>query len=192
MAGKHGGVRPGAGRPRKSEKFATPIAEAEDRIAQRLPKLLESLIDQAMGWVVVEPDEEWVPAGLVTVKGPLRVRAAPRPSDGEGAEGGDGDDVARDRRDEDGEIWLDPKGKPLIVDVPVYPHLAPDVLVLVKRRTARPLPDARAAAYLIDRIMGKPTQAIEHTGEDGGPIQVDVMAAIDRFFPESAESSSET
>lgn len=37
-------------------------------------------------------------------------------------------------------------------------------------------PDFRAASYLIDRILGKPVQAIEaeHTGADGGPISLQV------------------
>lgn len=37
-------------------------------------------------------------------------------------------------------------------------------------------PDSKAGQYLIDRIMGKPTQHQEVTGEDGGPIQINDLA----------------
>lgn len=51
MAGL-GGRRPGAGRPRKSDKFAGAIAKAEKRIADRLPELVELQFELAQGvWV---------------------------------------------------------------------------------------------------------------------------------------------
>lgn len=31
--------------------------------------------------------------------------------------------------------------------------------------------DTQAMAMLFDRLDGKPMQAVEHTGEDGGPVQ---------------------
>jgi len=145
MAGPHGGPRPNSGRKPKAEKFAGPIAAAEEKLADRLPKLLESLIEQAMGWVVSEPDEEWIPSGLVTVRGPLRVTVLEKDEEGEG----EGWKPPRE------EVWLDEKGKPVLVDLPVYPHLKPDVLVLVRRKTVRIGPDFRAAAYLVDRVMDK-------------------------------------
>lgn len=37
-------------------------------------------------------------------------------------------------------------------------------------------PDRQAATYLVDRIMGKPAQAIEHSGPNGDPIAFDVQA----------------
>jgi len=46
MAGT-GGARPGAGRKPRSEKFARPIAAAEKRIADHLPKLIDNMIEQA-------------------------------------------------------------------------------------------------------------------------------------------------
>ena len=33
--------------------------------------------------------------------------------------------------------------------------------------------DVKAGQYLIDRILGKPIAVQEHTGPEGGPIQVD-------------------
>jgi hypothetical protein len=60
-----GGARPGAGRPRKAEKYAAPIAAAEDHIADRLPQLLSNMLKLANGgWEQVE--EKWLPAALIT------------------------------------------------------------------------------------------------------------------------------
>lgn len=72
-----GGARPGAGRPRKAEKYAAPIAAAEDRIADRLPQLLSNMLKLANGgWEQVE--EEWAPARLVEIgQGESRTLAYP-------------------------------------------------------------------------------------------------------------------
>ena len=32
--------------------------------------------------------------------------------------------------------------------------------------------DVAAATFVADRVDGKPAQAIEHTGEEGGPIEI--------------------
>ena len=92
-----GGPQPGAGRPRKVEKFARPIAAAERLIASRLvtnkdglPGIVDRMLELADGVTVQEP-------------GP------------------------------DGE----------------------------QRIYTRP-PDREAAKYLIDRILGKPTERIKH------------------------------
>jgi hypothetical protein len=53
MAG-YGGARPGAGRKRKSEKYSQPIAAAEDRIADRLPALVDHMMELAAGVTVRE------------------------------------------------------------------------------------------------------------------------------------------
>lgn len=45
----HGGAREGAGRPRKAEKYAGQIAAAEDRIADRLPELVDRAFELAVG-----------------------------------------------------------------------------------------------------------------------------------------------
>jgi hypothetical protein len=79
-----GGARPGAGRPRKSDKHRGAIADAEQRIADRLPEIVDRLIDTAL------------------------------------------------------------------------------------------LGDTKAAIACLDRIMGKPTQAIEHSGPEGGAIPVEL------------------
>lgn len=41
------------------------------------------------------------------------------------------------------------------------------------RRIYTEPPDRQANEYLINRIMGKPTERVEVGGEDGGPIAVD-------------------
>lgn len=97
----HGGARPGAGRKTKAEKFAGPVAAAEQIIVDQLPAIVHAQIDLALGATVQEVDRET--GGLI-----------------------------------------------------VY---------------TRP-PDARAGQYLIDRILGKPTQRTELTGADGGPLAV--------------------
>lgn len=52
-------------------------------------------------------------------------------------------------------------------------ELADGVEVQDKERVYSTPPDFRAASYLIDRILGKPTQAVEAqiTGKDGGPVR---------------------
>jgi len=54
MAGT-GGARPGSGRKVKAEKYSGPIAAAEDRIAVRLPDLIDNLFVLADGVTVREP-----------------------------------------------------------------------------------------------------------------------------------------
>ena len=49
-----GGARPGAGRKPKAETYARPIRAAEDRIADRLPVLVDRLLDLASGVTVQE------------------------------------------------------------------------------------------------------------------------------------------
>ena len=45
--GKSGGARDTAGRLAKAEKYATPIAEAERRICDRLPELVDKMFELA-------------------------------------------------------------------------------------------------------------------------------------------------
>lgn len=101
MASK-GGARPGAGRKPKAEKFKQPIAKAEKRIADRLPSLIDKMLDLADGVLVEETD----------LNGEKTVYQRP--------------------------------------------------------------PDRVALIYLIDRIMGKPTEQIQQeiSGKNGGPIAI--------------------
>ena len=102
--GKVGGARPGAGRPRKSEKHKGQIAKAEKRIADKLPEIADRLIELALGVWVEERDEEGV------------------------------------------------------------------------RNVYREPPDLKAVNIALERIMGKPRQAVEHSGPEGEPIRVDLKA----------------
>src|SRR5689334_4007553 len=56
--GNRGGARPGAGRPRRADKFARPIALAEKRIADRLPQLIDRLFELAEGVRVADAKGE--------------------------------------------------------------------------------------------------------------------------------------
>ncbi len=126
MAGEHGGARDGAGRKAKAEKFAGQIASAEQRIADRLPQLIDNMLEIADGGYE-RVEEEWQPAGLVTV--------------------GSGEYESK-----------------------VFPDKPDHELVLVKRKVSIADKDRSANQYLIDRILGKPTQRTELTGEDGSPL----------------------
>lgn len=65
MANGHGGRRAGAGRPRKADQYAPEIAQAERRIADRLPRVLDDLFKVGHGdfW---EVEEEFQAAGTLT------------------------------------------------------------------------------------------------------------------------------
>jgi hypothetical protein len=55
---------------------------------------------------------------------------------------------------------------------PMYPDKDPDELVLVKRTVIIADKDRLANEYLLNRIMGKPTERTELTGGNGGPLVV--------------------
>lgn len=53
-----GGARPGAGRPATRVKHARPIAQAEKRIADRLPEVADAMLELALGAWVEERDAD--------------------------------------------------------------------------------------------------------------------------------------
>jgi hypothetical protein len=60
-------------------------------------------------------------------------------------------------------------------------RLAEGVEVQKADRTGKPYvysqpPDREANVYLINRILGKPKERIEHSGDDGGPLQAEVIS----------------
>lgn len=57
-----------AGRPRKAEKYAGAIAAAEDRIADRLPEIIDAQLQLALGGYE-QVEEQYAPAGTVTIGG---------------------------------------------------------------------------------------------------------------------------
>jgi CubicO group peptidase (beta-lactamase class C family) len=102
-----GGARPGAGRPRKADAHARPIARAEKRIADKLPYLIDQMFELAAGVLVQE-------------------------ADGHGGT----------------RIWDKP-------------------------------PDRAAIEYLLNRVMGKPTERVIHQGDDDAPpISVRTVTAV--------------
>jgi hypothetical protein len=53
----------------------------------------------------------------------------------------------------------------------------PDAIAELARLSTTATPDSArlsAIGMLLDRAYGKPKQTLEHTGEDGGPIQVTI------------------
>jgi hypothetical protein len=125
MAGT-GGARPGAGRKKKKDKFARPIARAEKQICDHLPELIDLQMSRARGVLLVNTEQE-VGALLTMLQ----------------QEFGDNDDVR---------------------------SLKEKIEQIFTRE-----PDERALEYLINRIMGKPTERKEVTGEDGGPVQTRII-----------------
>lgn len=65
MAGK-GGARPGAGRKPKAKKYESLINQAEQRVADKLPEILDNLFKLADGGQELV-QEEWQPAGIIMV-----------------------------------------------------------------------------------------------------------------------------
>jgi hypothetical protein len=53
---KNGGARPGSGRKRKHDKFGTAIQQGEQKIADRLPLLIDRMFELADGVLVEEID----------------------------------------------------------------------------------------------------------------------------------------
>lgn len=58
-----GGARPGAGRKPKLIKYAGPVAEAEQKIVDHLPSILDAMIKRATGVIIVS---EETPTGVDT------------------------------------------------------------------------------------------------------------------------------
>jgi hypothetical protein len=57
---------------------------------------------------------------------------------------------------------------------------------LIERKVSWAEPDRAANQYLIDRILGKPKQAVEVGGPDGGQIPLSIEAAIAKVYGEAA------
>lgn len=94
-------------------------------------------------------------------------------------------------RMKDGTPRMDGKGKPIPIEVLAFPHLPPDEMVVIESIDLPP--DFRSLEYIGDRSMGRPTQAVELGGEDGGPMQIEVAfkRAIERIYGETAGKEGE-
>jgi hypothetical protein len=135
------------GRPRNAEVHKAKLDTFNGKVANHLPQTYRNL--QALADGEAEGyDDEYKAAGVITRK-----------------------DVARQP---DGTVFQDRQGKPVIIEALCFPHLEPTELVKI-RRMERHLPqDFRANELMVERIGGKPRQAVELTGEDGEPVRLSI------------------
>ncbi len=149
MSNTHGGARAGAGRKPKAEKYEPQITAAEDRLAGRLLTRLQTLEDLADGGKK-KVTRKYEPAGLIFVDGILR--------------------------DDDKKPYLQPSGEPIRCKVRAFPDLDAKKMVCVEEAVETLAPDRAAGIYLADRILGKPTQAVEaEIKSDLGDVFLDVF-----------------
>jgi hypothetical protein len=153
MAGSHGGHRDGSGRKPNSEKYADQVASFNELAARGLSQNFDNLCTLADGGYE-RFETEYTPAGVIFRK-----------------------DVARDK---DGEIVRDKHGKPILVQVAVFPDLPPDQMIPIKRKVITLGPDFRANEYLVNRIMGTPIPQESPEAEtlDIRTALADAMAAV--------------
>lgn len=132
----HGGARPGSGRKAKAEKYAPKITAIEDRLADRLPVIIDNLEALADGGYE-RVKKKFEPAGLIFVT-----------------------DILRDKA---GNAYRDENGEPITGKVRAFPDKEADEMVCVEMTTETADHDRAANIYLADRILGKPTQAVDLT-----------------------------
>ena len=77
---------------------------------------------------------------------------------------------------DDVEIEHDAKGNPRPIKVKrlAFPDLPADELVLVRKVVSVAAPDRTTNIYLSDRVMGKPTERVEHDGDIGVALTNDL------------------
>jgi hypothetical protein len=146
------------GRPRNAVVHREPIEGFTAQAANALPGNFDNLTMLADGGFE-RVELKYAPASTVTRR-----------------------DIAREA---DGTVIRDDKGKPTVIDVPLYPDLDDDELVLVERKVSYAEPNVRACEYLVDRVMGKPRQAVELTGEDGDAIR----HAVQIYLPDNGRDT---
>lgn len=129
-----GGARPGAGRKPIREKFSGPVNKAEAAIAKMLPDATKTLEEQ--GTQRQETTSKiWRAAGTVTVQLPLK--------------------------DKNGDVVLNNAGRPVTISQLVFPNHPPDEMVLIEERENDAPADVRATQYILDRMLGKPSQDVQ-------------------------------
>lgn len=133
MANGHGGKRDGAGRKRTRDKYEGAVTAAEQKIADKLPQLVDQLLKLAKGGYT-RTEAVWKPAGLVFIE------------EVEELQSGDPEN---------------PKIRERVVKKPAFPDLPADKLVCVEKRTSIADADRQANIYLMDRILGKPALSVE-------------------------------
>ena len=65
---------------------------------------------------------------------------------------------------------------------PKAPKGARAGLILAERKVSVAEPDREANKYLIDRILGRPRQAVEMSGPEGNPVPMSFEKAIERVY----------
>ena len=85
-------------------------------------------------------------------------------------------------RDKDGNPTFDGRGNPVTAEQPAFPDAKPDAMVVTRRVVEVADGDRAANEYLLNRRLGKPKQAVELSGPDGGAIPVSLEAAIDKLY----------
>jgi len=160
VAGQNGGFRPGSGRKPNAVKYEGPIASFLDRAAEDLDQTYRNLRDLADG-KCVRVETRRKPAGSIVRK-----------------------DVLRDK---EGNPVADKRGKFTTIEVLLYPDLPPLQMVVLEEHEFKLPPDFKSNELYVDRLMGKPKQAVEHSGEDGGPIPIEFIAAIEKLYPGDPE-----
>jgi hypothetical protein len=115
----HGGARPRAGRKPKRTKYQLTVVEAEDKIVDHLPEIVDNLIALANGGYE-RMEYEYQAAGAFT----------------------------HQVKDEDGTVRT----------VLTFPDKKPDEMILIRKKKTFADKDRAANTYLVDRILGKPTQ----------------------------------
>ena len=148
--GKRGGSRPGAGRKTAEvTKFRADVEKAtRDLVVDRIPELLDNLVHLANGGYQ-RVKESWEPAGLVMVDAEVE--------------------------DVDGNPVYDARGCPVTAKRPAFPEIPPDKMVCTSRTTETADCDRAANEYLINRVLGRPKQALEISGEDGSPLKIEIV-----------------
>ena len=163
MAGSRGGAREGAGRKPNAEKYAEQKTSFTGLCAEYLLNAFGNLKQIAEGMERIE--QKWVPAGTVTRKEVLRMTVTI-------------DEHGEIDRSKDGQVWLDKSGKPVCIEVPVFPQKDADEMVLIERKVSRSLPDFKANQLIIDRAMGTVIPAPEEP-QDLVEIRQAVEGALD-------------
>ena len=62
-----------------------------------------------------------------------------------------------------------------------HTEIALETLVRIATKSESDAAAVAASNSLLDRGYGKPSQAIEHTGKDGGPIQTQQVSPLDEI-----------
>ena len=186
---KRGGTRRNAGRKpseakalrsvieRSPVESADAIERAETVLRERLGRCFQNLFTLADGGYRRDKITR-EPAGLVMTKRVLMRTVMHHREDDSGRL------VTEALRDADGNLVTEPmtddKGRPIVVEEPLFPHLPPDELVVVSHASEVAEPDRAANEYLINCLRGKP-----HTAE--APLKGEALSALPSILEKALE-----